>query len=87
MFNDTSLTGCFQKQAQRKILLSSLELCKEINLIPRCDIDDEYFPAPGKASSSPENLSAEDAELLAALRELASEDALIPILPGRFLGL
>lgn len=53
----------------------------------RCDIDVEYFPGDGEAlAEKVELLSVEDAELLAALRALASEDVTTPMLCGRHLG-
>jgi hypothetical protein len=37
-------------------------------------------------TSASQDLSAEDAELLAALKDLASEDAISPMLLGRYVG-
>jgi len=49
-----------------------------------CDIDAEYFPGFDKASSiALQHLSAEDAELLTALSELASIDVVSPIFLAR----
>ncbi|TVY81281.1 putative hydrolase [Lachnellula suecica] len=50
----------------------------------KCDIDAEYFPAKGKSSVS--TLSAEDEELLTALRDLANEDLISPMGPGGRVG-
>jgi hypothetical protein len=56
-------------------------LATRTNRIIRCGIDAEYFPARSKSPVS--TLSEEDVEVLAALQDLASQDAIKPMLLGR----